>query len=70
MVQGLPDLLLPAKALQQHRVRFHLGMRNFHRDGPAGVKVRGAIKHAHAAARGGGLQPVVIENVAGLKHCG
>ncbi len=67
MIEFLADLLLPLKAVEEQRVRFHLRMRNFDGDGAVVIDIGRAVDRGHAAARDQTVDAVVIEQITGMK---
>ena len=66
MVEFLADLLLALEALDQNRIRLHLGERNLDGHLSAGIQVGRPVEHRHAAVGDGGIDAVVVERVSGF----
>ena len=64
MIHHSADLGLALEAVEQHRLAFHLGMRNLDRHLFAVVQIGGAKDGSHAAAGHDGVNPVMVQGIA------
>src|SRR5579862_4529534 len=65
MIEGLADIFLAVKTVEEDRVAFHFRMGNLDGDCPAGAKVGAAKDRGHAAAGDNAIDAVMIELFSG-----